>query len=190
MAHNRSVSEAINETGYTRNQPTPNARLRFKPDTELSGYLQQFVRPELRIAMARKGLFLYSDQSILSTNVSHTAHTNAASPAHSAIERELRQRGSSHLMLARRMQFQPSTADNPNMKQRLEVILSQLTAGVVIEHMKVHPDYSVGAHVSLARTALVSRDAFMAASRELYERLLDEKPNPGVDDTELIVPLT
>jgi hypothetical protein len=183
------MSEALDDTRYVDRRAAPEPRLRFTPDKELTEYLSRFMRPESVEAIGRAGLFLYADEPLGVNSLTRSSvprRGGTESPELSMIARELRDRGSGHRELARSLQPRPLPKETPGVTLHVDVILHELTAAKVMGLMRVNPDCSVGAHVSISRERLVGRQAYLVACQSLYERLLEGERRPGIRLTELI----
>jgi len=185
----KGMSEALDDTRYVDRRPAPEPRLRFRPDDELSEFLLRFIRPESTESIGRAGLFLYADEAFRTeaapaNSVVRRGGTESAEL--SAVARELRDRGAGHRELARRLQVRPLPQETPGITLHVDVVLHELTAAKLMNHMRINPDRSVGAHFAISRERLVGRQAYLAACQSLYERLLEVGRRPGVRETELI----
>lgn len=184
-----TMSEALEHTGYVDRRPAPEPRLRFSPDQELRGHLQRFLRPDALEKLGRSGLFLYADEPIRVDEPRRSSvekRGGRESAELSAINRKLLQHGGLHSQLARRLQFERMPEETPGISLHVDVILNELLEAAIIDHMRVNPDRSVGAHIAISREHLVGRQAYLAACRDLYDRLLDDGRNPGVDGINLV----
>jgi hypothetical protein len=183
------MSEALDDTRYVDRRTAPQPRLRFTPDAELEAHLKRFLRPEITEKLGRSGLFLYADDPI---RVDEPRRSSVAkrggieSPELSAINRKLSQHATFRSQLARRLQVERLPEETPGIALQVDVILSELLAGAVMDHMHVNPDRSVGARVSISREHLVGKQAFKAACYDLYNSLLGEGRNPGIEKIKIV----
>lgn len=183
------MSEALDDTRYVDRHTAPEPRLRFSPDAKLETHLKSFFRPEATEKLGRSGLFLYADDPIqvfASQRASVARRGGTESPELLAINRKLLRHATTHSQLARRLQVTRLPEQTPGIALQVDVVLSELLAGAVMNHMHVNPDRSVGAHVSISRERLVGKQAFEAACHSLYNSLLEEGRNPGVETIKIV----
>lgn len=188
-AHTNYVSEAHEEQPVRVPHAEYATQLRFTPDDMLEQELRRFLRTDDTVhSLGRYGLFLYSDGSIRSQGLmpSRAAQrAGAVSPKVSDLGRTIRERGGLHRPLAPRLQMS-KLPDKGGVSIRTDVVLDELTAGAVMNLMKVNYDRSIAVHIDLRRRQLVSRDEYIAACRSLYEKILEGESRIGIDMIELV----
>lgn len=185
------MSEAVEGTTLINSYGEPQSRLRFTSDPLLSESLQRFIRhtDDLDTTVGQEGPFLFADNSIATDgryNGGVTRRGGTESAAVAALGMVIRQRRSQFRHLGKKLQVAQLPEQHPGIVIKLDVIMDELTALALRGHMAVHPDRSVGVHVTIRREQLVSRPEYMAACHRLYEQLLGDGRRPGIRAIDLI----